>query len=183
MRPFHYRLLPVLAATLSLTAAGCGTSGPRDETGAVIRQQKAASADTGEMDTEATLWTVLGLAKEPSRHDPGPHTGDLVSPILWQATHDTLDFVAIASEDPLTGALATDWYSPRGKPNERMRINVFILARALRSDSLAVTIERQERKPGGPWQPSTVERQAQSDLETAILLRARQIRRTLPAAS
>ena len=44
------------------------------------------------MDTEATIWTMLGLAKKEAQQDPGPQTGSTVSPILWQATLDTLEF-------------------------------------------------------------------------------------------
>ncbi len=173
----YYRLSPALVASVSLLVAACGSR--HDEaaapTAAVPAKSEAASPP-GEIDTESTLWTILGLAKKPSQREQGPHTGPQVSPVLWQAAHDALDLVPITSEDPETGVLETDWYSPPGKPNERMRVAVFILARALRSTSVAVTIDRQERSgPGAPWQPSTVARETVADLETAILLRARQI--------
>ena len=107
----------------------------------------------------------------------GPQTGATVSPILWQATLDTLNFVTIASEDPVAGSLVTDWYSPSGKPNERYRVNVFILARPLRSDALAVTVTRQARLGDGNWVETTIARQVETDLETTILNRARQLKR------
>ena len=100
-----------------------------------------------------------------------------MSPILWQASLETLDFVKLASEDPLAGSMVTDWYSPAGKPNERYRVNVFILARALRSDALAVAVTRQARQANGNWQETTIARQVETDLETAILNRARQLKR------
>jgi len=75
----------------------------------------------------------------------------------------------------MTGLLITDWYSPRSKPGQRLRVSVFILSYALRADSLSVTIDREERGPNGEWKPSTVDRQTVTDLENAILLRARQI--------
>jgi len=106
----------------------------------------------------------------------GPQLGRDVSPTLWQAAHDTLNFVRIASEDPLTGVLMTDWYSPPGKPRERLRISVFILSRALRSDSVTVTIDRQERSPSGEWQDTPIARDAVAELESDLLLRARHIR-------
>lgn len=135
------------------------------------------------MDTEATLWTVLGLAKKGSVKEPGPQTGRTVSPILWQAAHDTLDFVKYTSEDPLTGSIVTDWYSPPGKPDERFRINVFILSRALHSDSLTVTVDRQVLGASGEWTETTIARQVETDLETAILDRARQLKRAWEAAA
>ena len=65
--------------------------------------QQASTAEPSEMDTEASIWTVLHLAKKESQHDPGPQTGATVSPILWQAALDTLSFVKFVSEDPVAG--------------------------------------------------------------------------------
>jgi len=184
----HYRLPVVFAASLSLALAACGSSPPSAQQAATNAQpgtvngQKAASDEAEDIDTEATIWTVLGLAKKPSVRRPGPQTGNTVSPILWQAATDTLDFVKFISEDPLAGSIVTDWYSPQGKPNERYRVNVFILARALRSDSIAVTVDRQERQSNGQWAETTIARQVETDLETAILHRARQLRRAWAAA-
>ena len=67
--------------------------------------QQASTAEPSEIDTEATIWTMLGLAKKESQRNPGPQTGSTVSPILWQAALDTLDFVKFVSEDPLAGSL------------------------------------------------------------------------------
>jgi hypothetical protein len=172
----YYRLLPALAASVSLLTAGCGlsilTTAPDPQPAA----QTAASSRPAELDTESNIWMVLGLAKRPSERDKGPRIGDEVSPILWEAAHDALSFVKIASEDPLTGAMQTDWYSPPGKPNERLRINVFILSRALRSDSVSVSVEREQRTPSGQWGTATIAKDAVAELETAVLLRARHIR-------
>jgi len=141
MSAHYYRLLLGVAASVSLTTAGCGSDraakGADPATGQLPAQAAASRLPD---DTEATLWTWLGFAKRESERNIGPQTGNMVSPVLWQATHDTLDFAGISSEDPVTGLLVTDWYSPRGKPNERLRVSVFILARALRSDSAAVSM-------------------------------------------
>ena len=179
----HYRLSAALAASLSLALAGCGSSPPVTSASAAsgapsaVNVQPVAKDPPAEMDTEATIWTVLGLAKKPSEHEPGPQTGSTVSPILWQAAQDTLNFVKFSSADPLTGLLVSDWYSPNGKPDERYKINVFILSRELRSDSLAVTVDRQVRSATGQWEATTIARKVEDDLETAILLRAGQLKR------
>jgi hypothetical protein len=177
----YYHLLPALAASVSLLTAGCGsdrTDGNAAEPppAAQTAAQTAASSQADELDTEANIWNVLGMAKRPSQRAKGPQIGNEVSPILWEASHDALNFVKIASEDPLTGVLLTDWYSPPGKPAERMRISVFILSRALRSDSVSVTIDRQERLPTGQWKSAPIARDAVAEFESAILLRARHIR-------
>jgi len=177
----HYRLLVAFAASLSLTLCACAPSPPEDPQTAA-NTQKAASDVPDEIDTEATIWTLLGISKKPSEQVHGPVTGLTVSPILWQAAHDTLEFVTFSSEDPLTGLLVTDWYSPPDKPNLRYRINVFILSRALHSDSIKVTVERQERQANGNWTETTIAKQVETDLETAILTRARQLKRASTAA-
>ena len=191
MSATHYRAWFALAASLSLGLAACVASPPAEQAGqttgtqaSAAETQKAASSEPEEIDTEATIWTVLGLAKKESVKDPGPQTGRTVSPILWQAAHDTLDFVKYASEDPLTGSIVTDWYSPPGNPNLRYRVNVFILSRALHSDSLTVTVDRQQRSADGQWAETTIARQVETDLENAILSRARQLKRAwTPAPS
>jgi hypothetical protein len=177
----HYRLSVTFAASLSLAVAACGANQSSEQPDAANAQQ-ASTEEPSEMDTEATIWTMLGLAKKEAQRDPGPQTGSTVSPILWQASLDTLDFVKLASEDPLAGSLVTDWYTPAGKPNERYKINVFILARTLRSDALAVTVTREALLGDGRWIETTIERKVETDLETAILNRARQLKREWMAA-
>jgi hypothetical protein len=180
----HYRPSVAFAASLCFVLAACAASPPPEQTGntaagqpAAANTQQAQASEPEDIDTEANIWTVLGLAKKGSVVDPGPKTGRAVSPVLWQAAHDTLDFVKYASEDPLTGSILTDWYSPPGKPDERYRVSVFILSRALRTDSLAVTVERQEMSANGQWADTPVARQVQTDLETAILKRAGELKR------
>ena len=173
----YYGPLLALAASLSLALAGCG-SGPKPAaldpvTGAAPRQPAAQKARAD--DTDQTIWTVLGLAKRDADRNIGPQTGSTVSPVLWEAALDTLHFAGTSAEDPMTGLVVTNWYSPAGKPNERLRVSAFILSRALRSDSLSVTVERQERSPAGDWQPTPVAKDVVEGLESAILLRARQI--------
>jgi hypothetical protein len=175
----YYGLLLGVAASLSLLTAGCGSNRPAniaaDPVTGATPSPPVVESTPGEPDTEATLWTVLGLAKRESDRNIGLQTGATVSPVLWQATRDTLHFAGISSEDPMTGLLLTEWYSPPGKPNERLRVSVFVLSRALRSDSVAVTVERQARSPTGQWVDTPVARDVVTGLENAILQRSRQI--------
>jgi Domain of unknown function (DUF3576) len=182
----HYRLWAGLTASFSLLLAACGSTPPDPRAAAPIgsgrstqiaANVKTAADKPGDIDTEATIWTVLGLAKKPSQHEPGPHTGNTVSPILWQAALDTLNFVKFSTQDPLTGELVTEWYSPQNKPNERYKIDVFVLARTVRSDAVAVTVTRQELTPTGEWKETTIARKVEDDLETAILRRAGELKR------
>jgi hypothetical protein len=171
----YYRLLSPLAASLLL--AGCTVTRVTqpDATAADLPQanQQASANDDG-MDTEGSIWTLLGIAKKP-HHDLGIQTGPGVSPELWQATIDTLSFASMDSLDSQTGLAVTDWYSPNGRPDERLRVTAFIKARALRSDSIVVTVERQTRSASGQWQDAPVAQKLVEDLEGDILQRAREV--------
>jgi len=178
-RLVHYRLLVGIAASLSLALGAC-TATKTTQSDAVVAQlpkpeQQQASADVDDgLDTETTIWQLIGIAKKPSKI-PGPQTGPGVSPILWQASLDTLNFADFDSQDPVAGLIVTKWYSPKSKPNERLRVTVFIKSRALRSDSLFVTVERQTRGADGQWKDGTVASDVANNLENDILEEARQI--------
>ena len=175
----YYRSLVVFAASLSLLVGGCSATKTTqsDATVAQLPQpevQQASAAPAGEENTEGNIWTFLHIAKK-QQPDLGPQTGPGVSPVLWQATLDTLNFAGMDSLDPMAGLAVSNWYTPKGKTDERMRVTAFIKSRALRSDSLVVTIERQNRDPSGQWKDSTIDQSVVDSLANDILQRARQI--------
>lgn len=92
---------------------------------------------------------------------------------LWRASLDTISFMPLVSADPFGGVIITDWYSPPQSPQERLKINIFILDRQLRSDGLKISVFRQERDASGGWVDRSVDVQTVRDLENAILGRAR----------
>jgi Domain of unknown function (DUF3576) len=106
----------------------------------------------------------------------GGVAGVAVNSYLWHASLDTMSFMPIASADPFGGTIITDWYSPRGAPDERFKVNIFILNRELRADGVKVTVFRQTRDPNGQWVDAQVDAKTGRDLENSILTRARQIR-------
>jgi uncharacterized protein DUF3576 len=69
----------------------------------------------------------------------------------------------------------TKWYTPKDKTDERMRITAFIKSRALRSDALVVTVERQTKSATGQWQDAPIAADVANNLENDILEDARQI--------
>jgi len=178
-RLVHYRFIVPVAASLSLLLAACSATKTTQSDAAVAQlpqpEQQQASVDSeGTMDTETTIWQLIGIAKKPTKA-PGPDTGPGVSPVIWQAALDTLNFAEVDSQDPVTGLIVTKWYIPKGKTNERLRITAFVKSRALRSDSLVVTVERQTRDAGGQWKDSTIAADVANNLENDILEEARQI--------
>ena len=99
-----------------------------------------------------------------------------VNGYLWRATLDTLSFMPLISADPWGGTVITDWYSNPEKPEERFKATVFILDTRLRADGLKVTINKQARDGTGQWIEAATSEQTETDIENAILTRARQLR-------
>lgn len=99
-----------------------------------------------------------------------------VNSYLWRATLDTLAFMPLVSADPYGGVVITDWYANPEKPDERFKANVYILDTRLRADGLNVTVFKQVRDAGGGWIDAPLASQTDSDIENAILTKARQLR-------
>jgi hypothetical protein len=99
-----------------------------------------------------------------------------VNGYLWRATLDTLAFMPLQSADPYGGVVNTDWYINPEKPNERFKATVYILDTRLRADGLNVTVFKQVSDGNGGWAPAPVADQTSTDIENAILTRARQLR-------
>ena len=99
-----------------------------------------------------------------------------VNGYLWRATLDTLAFMPLSSADPWGGTVVTDWYTNPEKPDERFKATVYILDTRLRADGLKVSVFKQVRDTSGGWADSATSEQTETDIETAILTRARQLR-------
>jgi hypothetical protein len=99
-----------------------------------------------------------------------------VNGYLWRATLDTLAFMPLASADPWGGTVITDWYSNPEKPDERFKATVYILDTRLRADGLKVTVFKQVKDASGQWADAPTADQTETDIENAILTRARQLR-------
>ena len=99
-----------------------------------------------------------------------------VNSFLWRAALDTTAFMPMHSADPFGGVIITDWYALPENPQERFKMNVYILSQELRSDGLKVSAFRQILQPNGEWQSAFLH--ANTELENAILTRARHLRMT-----
>ena len=142
------RILPILFCALALPLAACGSD----------------STPTTDMDTGATI-----VAGGNSRLTLG------VNSYLWHATLDTLAFMPLASADPFGGVVITDWYVAPNAPDERLKVTIYILDRALRADGLKVVVFRQTRS-AGVWNDAQPSPDTAHKLEDAILTRARELR-------
>jgi Domain of unknown function (DUF3576) len=142
------RILPVLFCAMAVALAACGSD----------------STPTTDMDTGATI-----VAGGNNRLTLG------VNSYLWHATLDTLAFMPLASADPFGGVVITDWYVAPNAPDERLKVTIYILDRALRADGLKVVVFRQIRS-GAVWSDAQPSPDTAHKLEDAILTRARELR-------
>ena len=140
------RVLPALLCALVL--AGCGSS-----------NDGAREMDTG----------TSAIASNSSRMTLG------VNSYLWHATLDTLSFLPLVSADPFGGVIISEWYVAPSSPNERLKVTVYIMDRALRADGLKVVVFRQTRNANA-WQEAQPSPDTAHKLEDSILTRARELR-------
>ena len=117
---------------------------------------------------------VFGGNDEPQ--DAGAQTGIGVNGYLWRASLDTLAFLPLETADPWGGIINYGWYSTPEAPNERIKATVYILDSRLRADGLKVSVFKQQRDPTGNWLDTPTAAQTETDIENAILTRARQLR-------
>lgn len=133
----------------------------------------------------AGIFAAMGLAACSTPHlfgsrgnlpNPAAAASVSVNGYLWRATLDTLSFMPLASADPYGGVIITDWYVNPEKPDERFKCTVYILDARLRADGLNVTVFKQAKDAAGGWVDAPTAAQTETDLENAILTRARQLR-------
>ena len=99
-----------------------------------------------------------------------------VNSFLWRATLDTLAFLPITAADPFGGTILTDWYEDADAPGERYKVNVLILDRQLRADSLKISTFRQKKDKAGNWVDAPTDAKIGRKLEDTVLTRARELR-------
>lgn len=123
-------------------------------------------------------FSLLGNDKKSEGPGQGGGGGGLgVNSFLWRASLDTISFMPVSQADPFGGVILTDWHSTTGSPDERFKLNVYILGRALRADGVRVAIFSQVKDPKDGWKDSAVPNETGTKIEDAILTRARQLRR------
>jgi hypothetical protein len=116
---------------------------------------------------------IFGNSDQANKDQNGGGIG--VNSLLWRASLDTLSFMPLTSADPFGGVIITDWYTPPSTPNERFKVTLYILGRELRADGIRASVFHQTN-PGSGWADAPVAPTTATDLENAILARARQMR-------
>jgi hypothetical protein len=173
MRISHVSRWIALAVLLGVGLTAC------ENTQAVFpdKQNRSETSPTWGERKRETIFGEGGLfSNDKKKKEEGGGGGIGVNAFLWRATLDTFAFMPLSSADPFGGVIITDWYQPPETPGERFKTNVYILDKTLRADGIRVALFRQTQDRSGSWIDASVDPKTASDLENAILTRARQLR-------
>lgn len=172
------RLAVMLVAGCLVVLTGC--SSPGDGQTQTYYPEKDSSGTYNPAPQSAERSTIFGSGGlnilgggNKKTDDQGGGIG--VNSFLWRASLDAISFMPLASADPFGGVIITDWYTPPQTPNERFKVTVYILDRALRADGLRVGVFRQVRQGEG-WLDQPAAQNTAVSMENAILQRAREFR-------
>ncbi len=171
-QPMRHPILAALLVTTALTACSSGRQVSNEEYGTDNARERILRGG-GVNPTNAGL-VVFGVDRSQQNEQGGPG-GVSVNAYLWRASLDTLSFMPLANADPWGGVINYDWYINPQTPNERFKATVFILDTRLRADALNVSITKEVRDASGQWTGAPVAAQTETDLENAILTKARQL--------
>jgi hypothetical protein len=160
----------IILLTVSLTfVASCGLGGVVEDQQSPEDRLKYGDPNSGKLFGDITIWG--GKKKEGESEQRGLS----VNAVAWKATLDVLSFLPLVSADPFSGIIITDWYSEDDHQDERFKINAFIEGRALRSDSIKVSVFKQVKNKSGEWLVVDPDADSARKIENAILQRAREI--------
>lgn len=161
----------VLVSVIGFVLVSCGGTPLSEED--MMTSEERRKAKVGKLFGDDTFMFGPGARREEA---PTGGSGIAVNGYLWRASLDTMSFMPLRSADPFGGVIVTDWYVAPESPNERFKVQVYILDRQLRADGLRVSVFRQVRDAYGAWEDAPIKPETASQLENAILTRARQLR-------
>ena len=98
-----------------------------------------------------------------------------VNAIAWRAALDIASIVPLAVVDTFGGTIVTEWYSLADRPDERIKLTIFVVGRELRSDSISARVHVQQRMADG-WGEAVRDQALARQIENLILARARELR-------
>ena len=174
MKRYLYKLvlLTVAAAVVGVTASCSGIKTKRSTQESIETVEEKRARATGKLFGDDAL--TLGGTERPADATGGGGIG--VNSYLWRASLDTVLFMPVNSADPFGGVIITDWHTPQdAPPEERFKLNIYILGRALRADGVRVAVFRQVND-GQSWRDAAIAENVGTKIEDAILMKARQLR-------
>ena len=153
----RYLLIPLLVVIV-----GCSSIKPATP----VKEEENISLFTGK--AGGIKLSDLGSNSEADSSLP-------VNAIAWRAALDIAALLPLSEVDTFGGTIVTEWYSMPSRPDERIKLTIFIIGRELRSDSVSVRVHVQKRSADG-WSDAARDEAFASRIEDLILSRARELR-------
>lgn len=99
-----------------------------------------------------------------------------VNPHLCRAALDTVGFMPVQVADVAGGIIQTGWYVDDSRPNERFKVNVFVVSEDLRPDGVRVGVFSEKRdSTGEAWRDAGATPEAAEGLRSIIVDRASEL--------
>ena len=98
-----------------------------------------------------------------------------VNALLWRAALDIASFVPLDDVDTFGGSIVTEWYQPKTRADQRMKLTMFVVGSELRSDAITVRVYIQNQL-GTEWVDAGRDEALGRKLEDLVLTRARELR-------
>ena len=153
----RYLLIPLLALFVACSNISPGTA---------VEEEQPVSLLTGKPG---------GIKLSDFGNKANSDTSLPVNAIAWRAALDIASLVPLADVDTFGGTIVTEWYSLADRPNERIKLTIFVVGRELRSDSISVRVHVQQRIADG-WGEAVRDQALARQIEDLILARARELR-------
>ena len=170
------RIIAVFASAAVLAGCSSLSGGEQDFPSGEVRSTVQKRQENGSLlDVFGGGTSESGVLFSSNRNG-GEGLAGSVNKHLWMASLETLAFLPIASTDPFTGVIATDWGSTPEKPGERFKVTAYVTDVALDPRALRVAVFREVLDERGAWIAAPVAEDTPRKIEDSILVRARQLR-------
>ena len=170
------RIIAVFASAAVLAGCSSLSGGEQDFPSGEVRSTVQKRQENGSLlDVFGGGTSESGVLFSSNRNG-GEGLAGSVNKHLWMASLETLAFLPIASTDPFTGVIATDWGSTAEKPGERFKVTAYVTDVALDPKALRVAVFREVLDERGAWIAAPVAEDTPRKIEDSILVRARQLR-------
>ncbi len=170
------RIIAVFASAAVLAGCSSLSGGEQDFPSGEVRSTVQKRQENGSLlDVFGGGTSESGVLFSSNRNG-GEGLAGSVNKHLWMASLETLAFLPIASTDPFTGVIATDWGSTPEKPGERFKVTAYVTDVALDPKALRVAVFREVLDERGAWIAAPVAEDTPRKIEDSILVRARQLR-------
>ncbi|HAG53415.1 MAG TPA: hypothetical protein DCL21_06485 [Alphaproteobacteria bacterium] len=99
-----------------------------------------------------------------------------VNQYLWRSSLEAISFMPLTQADSAGGVILSDWMNQEGTSNKQVKINIYILSKALEPTALNVKVFSREKLADGSYTDQKLDKATSTALEETILSNARSLK-------